>query len=254
MSFKFLSWALTSSSHDLIQRIMSTHRAQSLPGRRKPHQFRLPDGTRVVVALPDDLATLKQRQAALPDDPAEVILHGSDEHHAYLARSRDHHERERQALRERHGPAFDQWESVQAQLDDVTRALDRLGDRTSALSSSFSKFGFAAHLRTYDDDDEGGGSGAATARSGSGDGSSEASTLVDFADRNSGQTMKLFKRPVIKQYFHKGLIWRASEEAQIMSFELFFDLLYGEISCRCPEERTPTDTPKSASSTSMVNM
>lgn len=198
------------------------------PGRRKPHQFHLPDGTRVVVALPDDLATLRQRQAALPaDDAAEVILHGSDEHHAYLARSRDHHERARDELRARHGPAFDEWESTQRRLDDVTRALDRLGDRTSALGASFSKFGFAAHLRTYDDDGVEGGSGAAASSSSMTTGS-DASTLVDFEDRSRGQTIKLFKRPVIKQYFHKGLIWRASEEAQIMSFELFFDLLYGQ--------------------------
>jgi len=39
--------------------------------------------------------------------------------------------------------------------------------------------------------------------------------------------MKLFQRPVVKQYFHRGLLWRASEETEVMSFELFFDLLYG---------------------------
>ncbi|KAK4214438.1 bacterial low temperature requirement A protein-domain-containing protein [Rhypophila decipiens] len=38
--------------------------------------------------------------------------------------------------------------------------------------------------------------------------------------------MKLFQRPVVKQYFHRGLLWRASEETAVMSFELFFDLLY----------------------------
>ena len=38
--------------------------------------------------------------------------------------------------------------------------------------------------------------------------------------------MKFWKKPVIRQYFHKGLIWRASETAEVASFELFVDLLY----------------------------
>ena len=30
----------------------------------------------------------------------------------------------------------------------------------------------------------------------------------------------------MRQYFHKGLLWRASESAEVASFELFIDLLY----------------------------
>ena len=61
----------------------------------------------------------------------------------------------------------------------------------------------------------------------SGDGGSE--EYEDYADVGGGgtDTMKLFQRPVVKQYFHRGLLWRASEETEVMSFELFFDLLYG---------------------------
>ena len=43
-----------------------------------------------------------------------------------------------------------------------------------------------------------------------------------------GETIKLFKKPVVKQWFHKGLLWRASEHTEIMAIELFFDLLYGK--------------------------
>jgi low temperature requirement protein LtrA len=34
------------------------------------------------------------------------------------------------------------------------------------------------------------------------------------------------KQPTVRQYFHKGLLWRASERTEVASFELFVDLLY----------------------------
>ena len=46
------------------------------------------------------------------------------------------------------------------------------------------------------------------------------------AERLRGESMKFWKKPVIRQYFHKGLIWRASETTEVASFELFVDLLY----------------------------
>ena len=33
-------------------------------------------------------------------------------------------------------------------------------------------------------------------------------------------------QPTVRQYFHKGLLWRASNQAEVASFELFVDLLY----------------------------
>jgi len=38
--------------------------------------------------------------------------------------------------------------------------------------------------------------------------------------------LKLFKVPVVRQYFHKGILWRASTSEEVRSFELFVDLLY----------------------------
>lgn len=38
--------------------------------------------------------------------------------------------------------------------------------------------------------------------------------------------MKFWKRPVVRQYFHKGLLWRSKESGEVASFELFVDLLY----------------------------
>ena len=45
-------------------------------------------------------------------------------------------------------------------------------------------------------------------------------------ERRRGDSMKFWKKPVVRQYFHKGLIWRASETEEVASFELFVDLLY----------------------------
>lgn len=41
-----------------------------------------------------------------------------------------------------------------------------------------------------------------------------------------GQALKFYKKPTIRQYWHKGLLWRASEVEEVASFELFVDLLY----------------------------
>ena len=38
--------------------------------------------------------------------------------------------------------------------------------------------------------------------------------------------MSVFRKPIIRQYFHKGLIWRASSLQEVASYELFVDLLY----------------------------
>ena len=52
------------------------------------------------------------------------------------------------------------------------------------------------------------------------------SARSDNADRPQGEAIKLWRRPVVRQYFHKGLIWRASEEAQVSAMELFVDLIF----------------------------
>lgn len=38
--------------------------------------------------------------------------------------------------------------------------------------------------------------------------------------------LKFFQVPVVRQYLHKGVIWRSSEQQEVESFELFVDLLY----------------------------
>ena len=83
-----------------------------------------------------------------------------------------------------------------------------------ALDANFSKFGYSAHLRT---------------KEGSDSPNSSRTSLSEHdwqAERKKGKALALWRRPVVRQYFHKGLLWRASEVEEVLPFELFVDLLY----------------------------
>ncbi|KFA77142.1 hypothetical protein S40288_05295 [Stachybotrys chartarum IBT 40288] len=191
--------------------------------RRKPQKLLLPDGGEAIVCMPDDLAKLRGQYAGHQEGgqaSVVVVVHGSDEHVGFLKQSRDDIARRCAELRQRHGPAFDEWEYTRHQLQSAETELQRLAAATSALTDNFNKFGYDADLRTYDND------GAhALARADSSFSSAEDAKSL-MARRRPGETVKLFKRPVVKQWFHRGLLWRASEDTQIQAIELFFDLLF----------------------------
>lgn len=44
--------------------------------------------------------------------------------------------------------------------------------------------------------------------------------------RTNGTNIPLYQTPLIRQYFHKGLLWRAPHAQQVASYELFTDLFY----------------------------
>lgn len=228
----------------------------------------MPDGRRVLVALPEDAAALRDKYAGVMREAeegggeglpqVEVVVHGSPEHKQFLQESQAHHQSRREALRAKYGPEIlDEWDHVTADFNHVSTELEQLADHSASLGHNFSKFGYSAALRTFGDDEGHGGghgggghgSGSASASSsrrgsqadssansiasetdnddddGSGDDGGKSDVPV-WHNQNNGQIMQLFKRPVVKQYFHRGLLWRASEETSVQSFELFFDLLY----------------------------
>ncbi|KAK3353799.1 hypothetical protein B0T25DRAFT_221162 [Lasiosphaeria hispida] len=209
---------------------MSTTPRSQLGGRRRPSEFLLPDGRKVLVALPEDIEALRQRYAkghdADPPIQVEVVVHGSDEHRHFLGLSKSHHETRRAQLRERHGPELvDELEAARAELDAISAQLHRLEaasvDSTNRLNENFSRFGFDAKLRTYADDEDDSEDPMSSGVS------SVTWTGSEKTDRRrGGEAMRLFRRPIVKQYFHRGLLWRAAEHTEVMSFELFFDLLY----------------------------
>lgn len=46
------------------------------------------------------------------------------------------------------------------------------------------------------------------------------------AERKLGEPMRFYQKPIVRQYFHKGLLWRAQEAQEVASYELFIDLFY----------------------------
>ncbi|KAI9834470.1 MAG: hypothetical protein M1826_002624 [Phylliscum demangeonii] len=185
-------------------------------GRRLRHFLR-PDGRRVHVAQsPEDERKLRLQLESTNDD-FDVYLHGSPEHLEALREVHGHHERRRDALRVTHGEAYDEFEKVRWELDALSTELHMITQHGIALDANFTKYGYAAHLRTRADHDS-------SASSTVGDGLSE---VHDWeAERNNGSAIKFYRRPVVRQYHHKGLLWRAPQSEEVASFELFVDLLY----------------------------
>jgi low temperature requirement protein LtrA len=88
-----------------------------------------------------------------------------------------------------------------------------LSEHAVQLDANFSKYGYSAHLRTHDSLD-----------------SSDTSSSFDKdtwqAERKLGTFMHFYQKPIVRQYFHKGLLWRAKEAQEVASYELFIDLFY----------------------------
>jgi hypothetical protein len=76
-----------------------------------------------------------------------------------------------------------------------------------ALDANFSKSGYSAHLRTKDID-------SSSPSIAEGQGSHQLSK--NWRDsRHSEQRLKFWKRPIVRQYFHKGLLWRLKESVKV---------------------------------------
>lgn len=207
-------------------------------GRRfKAQEFTLPSGKKIIASLPGDIPTLRKQHS---ESFADVVEHGSDAHINYLRQVHSHHEGRRDEMRARLGDAASEWEETHRQLNSVSMELEKLARRESALEHNFDKFGYNKNLRTYDGvlgdgGGVGGGSGtAAAAASGvSTPGDLEANGDGEKTRHVRGDSTKLFKMPVVRQWFHRGNIWRAAGQTEIMAIELFFDLLYGKLHLTC---------------------
>jgi uncharacterized coiled-coil DUF342 family protein len=122
---------------------------------RRLRNFLLPDGRQIHIApTPEDAAGLRKRLEAIhKDEPFDLVVNGSPEHLDALRRAHSHHEQRRKTLRDRHGETYDEFESVRTELDALGSELNALTEQTVALDANFSKYGYSAHLRTYDDED-----------------------------------------------------------------------------------------------------
>lgn len=187
--------------------------------RQRIRHFLHPDGHRVHVASsPEHAEKLRANLSRLHDENEfDVIVSGSPEHIEAVNKARRHHEARRAELEAQHQEVYERFADVHAELDLLSTELEKVTTHGVSLEAHFSKYGYDAHVKSYDDEEEPSQSGTGTPR-----GSISGSTL----NGEAGHTIPLWKAPVLRQYFHNGILWRASRSEEVQSFELFVDLLY----------------------------
>ena len=99
-------------------------------------------------------------------------------------------------------------------LDALSTELNMLTSHAVQLDANFSKYGYSAHLRTKEDYD-------------TADPTNSSASSFSFdketwrAERHHGASIRLYQKPIVRQYFHKGLLWRAKEAQEVASYKLF---------------------------------
>ena len=189
------------------------HHGQRLLKFIHPHTGR----TTHVCHTPEELEKkrheLRKQSTTESLEDFDLLLHGSPEHHDAIRDLHSHHQKEHEKLREEHPQVYEKFEHVRNELDVLNAELHMLTDHSVALDASFDKFGYSAHLRTKDDSE-------------TSSLHSEHSNAAQKAQDRTANPLKFFKRPVVRQYFHKGLLWRSARHGEVPSFELFIDLVY----------------------------
>ncbi|KAF2826183.1 hypothetical protein CC86DRAFT_25909 [Ophiobolus disseminans] len=202
----------TTTQHDHAHSHLHGH-----SGKRVRRLLHLPDGRKVHVASsPDEANTLRKTlSAANEKDDFDLVIHGSPEHIEALRTTHAHHTTQHQNLRTQHPALSQEFEHIIHELDALSSELHTLSHHAVQLDANFSKYGYSAHLRTHD----AGGSDASSA-------SSSFDKDVWQAERKLGTFIPVYQKPIVRQYFHKGLLWRAREAQEVASYELFIDLFY----------------------------
>lgn len=165
--------------------------------------FLKPDGTEVHIALsPEEAENLRERLTQVrKDEPFDLVINGSPEHLEALRHAHAHHEARRDSLKVKHGEAFDEFENVTAELDALSSELHMLTDHAVQLDANFSKYGYAAHLRTYDDSSTPG-SGATSIRGFHDD---DHESKKDWeAERKTGHVMRIYKKVCLIKFLLVG--------------------------------------------------
>ena len=150
----------------------------------------------------------------------DVVVYGTPEHLSTIRDIQNHNLQRREDLRSKNEELFKEFDEVHDTLSHLNDEIGRLTDHAVALDASFSKFGYSAHVRTKDD--------VETASLDSGDGGElrKGSSAEERHKDRSMEPIRFFKTPTVRQYFHKGLLWRSARSGEVGTFELFTDLIY----------------------------
>ena len=144
------------------------HQSHVARARERLRHFVHPDGKKIHVANSPEEANHLRRQLQEIHEAHEFDVHisGTPEHLDALRKAQTHHEDRREEFRNQHGELYERFAEVHEQLDALSHELDHVTSHGVALEAHFSKFGYDAHIRTYDDDESPTTSGTATPRSG----------------------------------------------------------------------------------------
>ena len=184
-----------------------------------------PDGKNVHVAQsPAEAVELKKSlsnsESDSEDEDIRVCVHGDDDHISILREIHAHHVARRHELRHTHPEVFEEAESVILELVALSEELRHVSSRNVQFDASFSKYGYSAHIRTH-------GEGAHSSSVSLSSGRTGQQQAEDWhALKYMGEPMKPWRKPVLRQYFHQKLLWRAQEIEEVASYELFLDLVY----------------------------
>ncbi|KAG8872640.1 hypothetical protein FRB98_009501 [Tulasnella sp. 332] len=222
------------------------------------------DRTIHIVKSHEEVEQLKLRrsESGLGLGDFDWHLHGSSGHIESLKQAAEHHARKQEVLRARHPETFAELDNVQRDFDHLSKELAKLTSRPVELEANFSRFGYAAHIRTHksraDSDEEGENMGKMNMENEKGvetPGGNDTPPIKEMCmvagrkRKKNRVTMKvnvswrlkgvfgavadkrlcgrqLYKTPVLRQYFYQGVLWRAENSEEVASFELFIDLLY----------------------------
>lgn len=197
------------------------HHHHHLLGHRPHRIWHLihPSGKAIhVVNSPSEVDPKRRELAKDPKsafaDNYEVVVYGTPEHLSRIKDVHEHHMSRRDVLREKNAELFQEFDEVHDTLNHLSDELNRLTDHAVSLDASFNKYGYSAHIRTKDD-----------VESGSINSDDSVKPRHPHQDR-SIEPIKFFKNPTVRQYFHKGLLWRSARSGEVGSFELFTDLIY----------------------------
>ena len=183
-----------------------------------------PDGRKLHVAhTPAEADQLRRNltQECRGDEDIHVYLSGTDEHLHALREIQAHHEERCNKLRDQHGEVFDEAEAVILELETLSEELRHVTQRAVQLDPAFAKYGYSKNIRTHGDSPNESSTPSLSS------GKTGQQTLEEWhALRFQGQPMKPWRKPILRQYMHKNLLWRAQEAEEVASYELFLDLIY----------------------------
>jgi low temperature requirement protein LtrA len=167
------------------------------------------DGRRVYIARDPVEADELRRKLSEHDSEAELVIHGSDEHLSALRHIHSFHQERRAAFQKQHGEHYGALETAIRDMDAVRSELHALEERVVQLDAAAEKYGFDSQVRLREPVN----------------GSSGKPRDVE-QERHDARSMMFHSKPVLRQYYHKGLLWRASESHEASSYEVFVDLVF----------------------------